>query len=235
MPAPNLRIGSELAFAALLSCLGGAASAQPAGLLYDLEPPADSAYVRVILASRDGAVAVKVDGKPRGAKLVAGTASDYMVLTAGKHMITLQPVDKNGTPLTASIDVVQGRAMTVAFTALRTDTAPILFEDKTNANKLKALLSVYRLDSGNGALDILSADGATKVFSGLATGTSAAISVNPISIELIATKAGEKAAQASASLAMAQGGTYSILLVSGQGGKLVAHSMQNKIERYTGK
>lgn len=229
------RVMRRLACAAMLCGLGlVTAQAQQTGLLYDPEPPADSAYVRVILASRDGAIDVEVDGKPRIRKLAAGEASDYMVLTAGKHTIVLHPAGKPATHLTTTIDVVRGRAMTVAFTALRADSAPVVFEDKANANKLKALLAVYHLDSG-GAVDVLTADGNTKVFSGLAPGASASISVNPISIELIAAKPGDKAPLARAALAMAQGGTYSVLLLPGEGGKIIARASQNKIERYTGK
>lgn len=228
-------ITRRAACAAILSGVSLAALAQANGLLYDPEPPADSAYVRVILAGRDGAVDVAVDGKPRIRKLASGEASEYMVLTAGKHAIALHPAGKSSTHLSTTIDVVKGRAMSLAFTALRADSTPVVFEDKANANKLKALLAVYHLDTGAGPLDVLTADGKTKVFSALAAGTSSSISVNPISIELIAAKAGDKAEQARASLAMAQGGTYSVLLLPGEGGKLTARAVQNKIERYTGK
>ena len=125
--------------------------------------------------------------------------------------------------------------MTVAFPALRADAAPVLFEDKANSNKLKALLAVYHLNAKAGPLDVLTADGGTKVFSDVAYGASRSLQVNPISIEMIATKVDDKVPQARTSLAMTQGGTYSVLLLSGKGGKLTAHAVQNKIERYTGK
>jgi hypothetical protein len=73
------------------------------------------------------------------------------------------------------------------------------------------------------------------VFSGVAFGASTSLQVNPISIELIATNSGDKIAKARASLSMTQGGTYSILLSSADGGNLIARTAQNKIERYTGK
>ena len=231
-------LSSRLRRAACLALLSGlcvAAVAQQTGLLYDPEPPADSAYVRVILASRDSPVDVEVDGKLRIRKLATGEASDYMVFGAGKHVIALHAAGKSATLLSTSLEVTRGRAMTVAFTTLRADAIPVVFEDKANANKLKALLAVYHLDAGAGAVDVLTADGNTKVFAGLAAGTSASISVNPISIELIAAKAGDKMAQARTSLAMAQGGTYSVLLLPGEGGKTSARATQNKIERYTGK
>ena len=210
-------------------------TAQPAGLLYDPEPPVDSAYVRVVLAAREGTVDVMVDGRMRVQKLASGEASEYMVLPAGKHTIAIHPTGKPVAHFSTAFDVLKGRAMTLAFTTLKPGTVPVVFEDKANSNKLKALLAVYNLDAKIGALDILTADGNTKVFSGVAYGTSASLPVNPISIDLIAVKSGDKASQTRTSLAMTQGGTYSVLLLPGDGGKLVARAVQNKIERYTGK
>jgi alginate O-acetyltransferase complex protein AlgF len=229
------KICRNITFTALLICLNMTANAQPAGLLYDPEPPVDSAYVRVILANRDGPVDILIDGRSRIRNLGASEFSDYMVLNAGKHTISIHPAGKSVANLSTSIDVVRGRAMTVAFTALTTGKTPIVFEDKANTNKLKVQLAVYHLDEKAGPLDVLTADGNTKVFSGVTFGASTSLQVNPISIELIAAKGGDKIAQARTSLSMTQGGTYSILLSSGEGGKLIARTAQNKIERYTGK
>jgi alginate O-acetyltransferase complex protein AlgF len=226
----------NIVFTALLICLGlTSAQAQPAGLLYDPEPPADSAYVRVILTSRDGPVDILVDGRSRIRNLGASEFSDYMVLNAGKRTISIHPAGKSVASLSTSIDVVRGKAMTIAFTELKTGKAPVVFEDKANNNKLKVQLAVYHLVEKAGPLDVLTADGNTKVFSGVAFGASTALQVNPISIELIATNSGDKIAKARTSLSMTQGGTYSILLSSADGGNLIARTAQNKIERYTGK
>lgn len=225
----------HLAAASLLTCLNPVASAQPTGLLYDPEPPVDSAYVRIILASREGVVDVFVDGRPRIRKLEAGAASEYVVLAAGKHTLALHPPGNSVAHLETPLEVVRGRAMTVAFPALRADAAPVIFEDKANSNKLKALLAVYHLDAKAGPLDVLTADGGTKVFSDVAYGVSRSLQVNPISIDMIATKVDDKVPQARTSLAMTQGGTYSVLMLSGKGGKLTVRAVQNKIERYTGK
>lgn len=221
--------------AAIILMQAAAAGAQSTGLLYDPEPPADSAYVRVVNVGRDSAVDVLVDGKARLRNLAGGEAGDYLVLSAGKHTLALQPAGKSAIAVSTGVDVVSGRAMTVAFPALRNDTKPLVFEDKANANKLKAVLTLYHLDPKAGPLDVLSADGATKVFGGIAPGASSSLSVNPISIELIATKPGDKTALARTSVAMAQGGTYSILLLPGEGGKPSVRAIQNKVERYTGK
>lgn len=236
MHIQTLRIIPRFLMAVLLLCLNLAANAQSTGVLYDPEPPADSAYVRVIVTSRESSVDVMVDGHPRIRKLGGAEASDYMVLAAGKHTIALHPAGKATAYLSTTIDVVRGRAMTLAFTALQANTVPVIFEDKANSNKLKALLVVYHLDAKAGPLDLLTADGNTKVFSSLAFGASNnAIQVNPIAIELVAAKAGDKTPKARTSLTMTQGGTYSVLLLPGEGGTLLTRTTQNKIERYTGK
>jgi alginate O-acetyltransferase complex protein AlgF len=213
-------------------------NAQPAGQLYDPEPPADSAYVRVLIVNSDAPIDVVVDGRPRSQKLNAGEVGDYMVLTAGKHVIALQPSGKTAVATSYNLEVVKGKAMTLAFTSLKAGAAPTIFEDKANTNKLKSLVAAYHLDSKAGALDVLTADGSTKVFTNLAFGASSSIQVNPISVELIASKSGETSSQTlppKTMLSMAQGATYSVFLMPNSQGKLTARTAQNKTERYTGK
>ena len=219
----------------LLASLGPLVNAQPAGQLYDPEPPADSAYVRVIVASRGAVVDVMEDGHPRIVKLKSGEPSDYMVLSAGKHSIAIHAAGKSTAQVSTTLDIVRGRAMTLAFTTLLSDAEPIVFEDKTNSNKLKSMLAVYNLDSKSGPLDLLTADGNTKVFVGVAHGAPASIQVNPISVELIAAKTGDKTPLTRISIAMTQGGTYSVFLLPTEGGKLSALAARNKTERYTAK
>jgi len=222
------------AVAAMLLIQAVTAGAQSSGLLYDPEPPANSAYVRVIHVSREGAVDLLVDGKPRVRNLAGGEASDYLVIPAGKHTLALHLAGKSAASVSTTMDVDSGRAITVAFTALRADAKLLVFEDKANSNMLKAVLAVYHLDPRSGPLDVLTADGKTRVFTNLVSGASSQLSVNPITIELIAAKTGDIAVQARATVAMASGGTYSFLLLPGEGGKLVARAVQNKVERYTG-
>jgi alginate O-acetyltransferase complex protein AlgF len=217
---------------------GQQVNAQPAGQLYDPEPPADSAYVRLLVVNSDAAMDVLVDGRQRGQKLSAGEVGDYMVLSAGKHLIALQASGKSTPSISYALEVVKGKAMTLAFTSLKTGASPTIFEDKANTNKLKSLVAAYHLDSKAGALDVLTADGNTKVFSNLAFGGSNAIQVNPISVELIASKSGETSSQTlppKTMLSMAQGATYSVFLMPNGQGQLIARTAQNKTERYTGK
>jgi len=204
---------------------------QPTGLLYDPEPPVDSGYVRVMLTVDKSKVSVVVDDKLRVPSLEKDQVSDYMVMGAGKHQIELLAAGK--TIASVALEVVRGSAVTVAFTS--SDAAPEVFVDKTSTNKLKAVLSVYQLASKKEALDVLTHDGATKVFSGLTYGKSGAMQVNPISVALIATKSEAKTSLASFSLTMTQGGAYSVFLLPTKSEKVAAVVVQNKIERYTGK
>lgn len=232
----NFRLFRSLFLAvavAMLTPQALAAEGRSENLLYDPEPPVDSAYVRMIHVGHESPLEVLVDGKPRIRNLVSGEVSDYLVLPMGKHTIALQAAGKSTVRASAALEVESGRALTVAFTP--SGTRPLLFEDKANSNKLKAVLAVYRLDAKPGTLDVLSADGKVKVFSNVASGTSSQLSVNPITIELIAAKSGEKTAQARTTVSMSPGGTYSILLLPGEKGKLIARSVQNRVERYTGK
>lgn len=225
----------QLAPTCLLVLFSHSLAAQSAGRLYDPEPPEDSAYVRVIIASPTGSADVQVDGQIRQRKLAAGEAGDYLVLPAGKHHISLHAPGKAAVLASHPLEVVAGKALSVAFAALRADAVPIVFEDKSNTNKLRALLAVYHLAPKAGALDIATADGKTKVFNNLLPGSSNALPVNPINIDLMASAAGDKAALAQATLSMAQGNSYSVLLLPTTNNKLQARVFQNKTERYTGK
>ncbi len=218
---------------AQLAQLAQLASAQTAPGLYDPEPPANSAYVRIIHAANESPVDVLVDGKGRIKQLATAQASEYLVLPAGQHSITLNLAGKPR--LEFKLDCLSMHAYSLAFTTLKADDKPIIFEDKTIANKLKATLTVYHLQPGLGLLDISTADGNLTVFSALASGTQAVRAVNPITVDLIATQSGSKQALAQAKMVLAQGGSYSLLLIPNNKGNLQARASQNKIERYTGK
>jgi hypothetical protein len=231
----NLTLPSRLSSWFLVISIVGLsmdAVAQSTGRLYDPEPPIDSGYVRVILASRDAPMDVLVDGQPRVRKLASQELSEYMVLTEGKHTIALNPVDKPGAVFSRSIDVARGKAVTLAVSALKQDATLFSYEDKGNTNKLKSVLMAYHLDPKAGSLDILTGDGGTKVFGGLAYGATASIQVNPIVVDIIVTSIGDKSAKSRSTLEMQQGGTYSVLLLGANGNKIIMKTTQNRTERY---
>jgi alginate O-acetyltransferase complex protein AlgF len=226
----RFRFAAQLAFAAVAM----PAAAQTSGLLYDPQPPPNSAYVRVINAAPDATVDVSVDGRARLSGLATGDASDYLVLPAGKRVLSIA-ARGNPAPADVAVDVVAGRALTIAFHSVRAGSQPWIFEDKANTNKLKAVVAVYNLVEKGSAIDVLTADGATKVFSSVAPGSSSGLSVNPIKVELVTTASGTTAPLARAALSMAPGGTYSMLFFRSARGELAARALHNKVERYTGK
>ncbi len=230
------RLIASSAFGAVALCSVGNSYAQPAGQLYDPEPPLDSAYVRLVILNQDSAAEISVDGRVRIAKLGAADVSDYLVLASGKRAIVVKSLDKAASKITYNLDVAAGKALTLAFTAGGAETPPKLFEDKANTNKLKSLVAAYNLDPKAGAITVSTADGATKVFSNLAFGTSNSIQVNPVAIELVAAKAGVAPSTGSKfGLTMTAGANYSVFLIPNAQGGLIARAVQNKTERYVSK
>lgn len=201
------------------------------GRLYDPEPPADSAYLRVVVAGAGVAADVVVDGRVRVKGLPAQEASEYLVLQEGNHVVALHAQGKAQVLASKSLDIAKGKSSTLVFASLKPDTVTTLLEDKGNTNKLKATLAAYHLAPKLGVVDIVTADGANKVFSGLAVGSVSALQVNPISIELQA-MVGKSAAKVK--LEMAQGGTYSAMLFEDAAGKPRLKVFPSRVERYTG-
>jgi Alginate O-acetyl transferase AlgF. len=217
--------------AVALAAIPLAASAQSTGRLYDPMPPEDSAYVRVVQAGSGAPVVVSVDGKVKVKQLAARTASEYWVLPAGKHVIQLQSGGKAGPRMT--LDAAEQGAYTIAFPSAAANARAYAFQDRTGTNKLKAMMAVYHLAPGAGTLDVTTADGKTKVFSGLKAGAPAIIEVNPIQVKLVASRGGVPLANAA--LNMRQGNAYSIFLFPSGAQGVSAVTLQNQRERYTGK
>ncbi|TXT36850.1 MAG: hypothetical protein FD135_4004 [Comamonadaceae bacterium] len=176
-----------------------------------------------------------VDGKERVKALAPGQVSDYLVLEAGQHTLSLQAAGKTQAAVSAQVTAPRGGAMTVAFISVKGSASPVIFEDKKGNNKLKSMLSVYQLALPETPVDISTSNGKTKVFSGLAYASLNAIQVNPIKVELKASKTGDSETLATASLDMIQGSAYSVFLLPKTGSGIHSYTTQNKVERYTGK
>lgn len=215
-------------------CLFGKVNANEA-LLYDPEPPVDSTYLRIIHTGAQRTVDVLIDGRLRMANLHSATPSAYIILPPGKHELTIRAAGKSQILVTTPLTLETGRSMTIVYNALGTSIKPLLLNDKLNANHLKAMLSVYNLTGKNGTFDILTADRKTTVFSSIDPGENMDLSVNPISVELILTKTGNKVARGKIPISMIAGAAYSILLLPGEGENPLIYIGQNKTERYTAK
>ena len=217
-----------LALVALLLC--GVASAQQTGLLYDPEPPANSAYVRLLVAAEGAPMSLTVNGMARGSALAAGVPGDYLVLPAGSHKLRLTAGRQ---VLETTLEAPAGKAITLAYTSRAPGSQPLRFEDKANTNKLKAVLTAYHLAPGAGPLDITAGEKAQVVFPAIAEGASVSRPVNPLNIGFGLAANGAPLATPSASLTMEYGGTYSLFILPGKD-KPTLKAVLNRVERYTG-
>lgn len=207
------------------------AHAQSTGRLYDPEPPADSAYVRVLVAETGPALDVRVDDKPRLRQVGRFDFSDYMVIPEGRHVIAISLAGQTAVLRSYALEVVRGKSLTLAFGTLQAQ--PVIFEDKGNTNRLKAQLTAYNMTAHPAAaVTVATADGAAKVFSDLAAGASAALQVNPIAVDLQASE--PKGKPARFHLEMSSGATYSLLVYRDAQARLQVRALANRTERFLG-
>ncbi len=196
--------------------------------LYAAEPPANSSFVRFIdAATAAQSVSVSVDDVLRLKSVAFSTASDYLILKAGKHSLELRAGDA----------VVKTELLVVAnkfYSGLVTGLAekPVFVEDKTPSNKLKALLNVYHLAPKFGNVDVLA--GGAKVFSNLAPNTSKSLQVNPVSAEVEIVKAGSAELLTKAKFTLINNAAYSLLIYP-KGSGMDARVVQNLTEPVEGK
>lgn len=217
-------IGMAVGWCALL---GHAAWAQGSGRLYDPEPPLDSGYVRIVWAVGGAPTQVSVDGKVRVPKLAAYSVSDYLVLKEGGHTLVFQ---QGGKTWSHAWNVTRGKSVSLAYAAMKGDGPAHVLEDKGNTNKLKSLLAFYNLHPQVAKAGVVTVQGDSKVFDGVAYGSMAALQVNPIAIGLKIAGADKPA---TAQLDMQAGHTYSVFLFNVDG-KPQTHVVQSTTERYTG-
>lgn len=199
--------------------------------LYDPQPPANSAYVRILVGSGSKAFDVLVDQRVRLSNVEVATPSDYMVLTAGTHELSIRAGSQQ---VSVKISAESTRSLTVLLPELVNSAKPVVIEDKTNSNKLKAIISAYHL-GGTQPLDVWTANGQTQVFSALAPTASAALVVNPIKLDYMVTAIGQKTALAESQLSMKSGEAYSIVISKNASGQVTARAFTNAVEKIQSK
>lgn len=217
------RLGVAMAISLLAA---GAASAQSTGRLYDAMPPANSSYLRVVSAGT-ASVDVWVDGKLRTRGLKGRTPSAYLILSSGAHNVQL----RSGTKIVGATAVRTAGQAAYTVALPQGSATPVVFTDKLSSNKLKSVLAVYNLAPGAGALTVSTADGKTKVFTGVRMGQPAVLEVNPIQVNL---QVAGTAAKSAASLRMVPGGSYSVFAFPNGVNGLTTLTVQNTNERYLG-
>lgn len=142
--------------------------------LYAPAPPAGSAFVRVVNAQPgSAALAATVGGKSAGA-VAFGQASAYVVVPQGEREADFGGQKKQG------FAVAAGGFYTVALTP----NGVVVVNDGSNTNLAKALVSLYNF-SGKPSLDLKTADGATTVVAGVASGAVGSRAVNPLTVGFV--------------------------------------------------
>lgn len=195
--------------------------------LYDPQPPANAAYVRVLVGGSQ-AVDVLIDQQAKASKVPAARPSSYMLVSPGAHQLTIRA---GGNRVHVPLNVVPSRFFTVLLSEVQADAKPVVIEDKLNGNRLKAMISVYHLGQGQ-PVEVWTADGQILIFSALAPNQSAALAVNPISVHYMVTAVGQKTPLAQYSLTLAPGGAYSMVITSDSAGHVATQTLPNTTERF---
>jgi alginate O-acetyltransferase complex protein AlgF len=167
--------------------------------LYDPEPPANSAFVRVINAGT-GEVKAGIDAVAYGA--VAGqNASAYRVIPQGAHKLAAGAANKE-------VNVLAKRFYSVIVNSSDVQ----VLEDPANPGQTKAGLAIYNL-SKISSIALKTDDGKTTVVDGVAPGTVKSQAVNAIKVGLAAFNGSSKIASFPA-VQLERGSTYSTVVFS---------------------
>jgi len=224
----------------------GSGIAQATGVLYEPEPPANAAYVRIVHLSPQEQIDVLVDGNIRQSGLRQGQFGDYMILNSGQHELQLRSRLSSKKITATRLEIRAAQVLTLGFGNLQTSLVPQIFEDKTGQNRMKANLTVYHLADKLGPVNISTADGKTSVFRALTPSGSQTLAANPIKVELLACPAASQPAgtgncsspdtqQAKAALVLERGDNYSLLLSTDANSALQARVSKNTLESRAGK
>ena len=167
--------------------------------LYDPEPPANSAFVRVINAG-SGELKPGIDAVSYGA--VAGfNASAYRVIPQGAHKLAAGAANKE-------VNVLAKRFYSVIVNGGDVQ----VLEDPANPGQTKAGLAIYNL-SKISSIALKTDDGKTTVVDGVAPGTVKSQAVNAIKVGLAAFNGSSKIASFPA-VQLERGSTYSTIVFS---------------------
>jgi alginate O-acetyltransferase complex protein AlgF len=182
------------AFLLLLIALPASLFAQDA--LYDPDPPAGSAFVRVVNGT--GAATAATLGDRDFGEVAAQGSTKYRVVPQGSRAWKA-----NG----AAFDVAEGGFYTVL---IRADGSASLLVDPVLSSRSKALVIFYNAD-GEGSWDLKTADGKVPLITGVATGGNGSREVNGIKVDLAAFS-GQTASPSVPGIQLERGNAYSFFL-----------------------
>ena len=224
----RIRRGAIVAGAAamLLVVAGNVAAASPAKLTAVVatddtgSPAAGMAWIRVLHASPDApAVDVYVDGAKAITDLAFGSITDYTPVTAGNHAIkvcatgstTVCPID------VPALAVADGIKYTIAATnELAKITAQVITDAPSAAMTDSAQVRVVHFSADTPAVDVLTADGASRVVTNLAYPNASSylsLPASTYSVKVCAAPGDTVCPLGPLSLTVANGKAYSVFAV----------------------
>src|SRR5512140_2080000 len=225
----NRRIGRLAALtggaAMVLAIAGNVAAAGPAKLTAVVatddtgSPAPGKAWVRVLHGSPDApAVDVYVDGAKAITGLAFGAITDYTPVPAGDRAIkvcatgstTVCPID------VPKLSVADGKKYTIAATGLLAGITAQVVEDAPLAGSAKAQVRVVHFSADTPAVDVLTADGATKLVTALAFPKATdylSLDANTYSVKVCASPADTVCPLGPLPLTVAGGKAYSVFAV----------------------
>ncbi len=156
--------------------------------------PALPASVRVVHASPDApAVDVYVNGNLTLSNVPFFTVSDYLEIPAGTYRIQVTPTGSapDAAVIDADVEVLPGRAYTIAATGFVANIGASIFEDNLSPTN-DARLTVYHVAPDAGSVDVKLADG-TSLVRGLDFLEFATLEVPPSTYSVNVTPAGSDA------------------------------------------
>lgn len=137
--------------------------------LYAAAPPPNSAFVRILSAAADGHAVQAEIGKAKYSA-VAGSASTYKVVPAGKAVV------KIGAAMQGAA-FVDGRYYTLVVSGPAAKPAVAVIEDPKLDSKVKGLITFYNL-TNHASLTLKTADGKAAVVAGVTPGKVGSRAVN---------------------------------------------------------
>lgn len=98
--------------------------------LYDPQPPANAAYVRVLVGGSQ-AVDVLIDQQAKASKVPAARPSSYMLVSPGAHQLTIRA---GGNRVHVPLNVVPSRFFTVLLSEVQADAKPVVTARNATTN-----------------------------------------------------------------------------------------------------
>ena len=178
-------------------------SAQEEGL-YGSKAPEDASFVRILNSSASSLPPVPV-GAVRFAELGPLEVTPYRVLSPGVLIIRARD---------GQTDIAAGAGN--YYTVVVSDTGPRVVQDRRHDDPLRAQLILYNL-TGISPVDLKTADGSTEVITGVSSGESASIAVNPVRTRLVLFS-GENNIADVGTVDLESGQSYGIFAVERSGG-----------------